>query len=182
MDFIRWTNTSIFIAPTLNIRKEDLSENNFINAFCSDLKKEGQYEHCVLLLFKPNNIYRFKLFVDAERERTHFLIDDYDYKGGYVVLVYMLDRKYDEDIAIIKKGKYSHVSDEFKQLFPKKRDVFINGKYISTDSIQWKIFEKENSLRIYWEDTLNVDFKEHMELWGGWDNSKEILDIDKIKE
>lgn len=180
MDFKSWTNTNIFIVPTLKIKKEDLDENNFVSAFCSDLNKEA-HENCAFLLFKPKNIDRFKLFVDSERERTPSLIDDYDYEGGYVVLIYILDKKFLKDFELIKQGKYSKTSDKFQQLFPKKKELFVDGKHRDEISLQWRIFKKTNDLKLRWEEDLGIEFKEDMEVWDGWNEKKETLDIENYK-
>ncbi len=95
------------MVPTLKIGKEVLMANGFINAYVKDAMKEVQYENCIYLLFKPANNNLFKEFLDAEYERTTALIDDYDYNGGYVILVYTLDDKWKSDFDLIRQGKYS---------------------------------------------------------------------------
>jgi hypothetical protein len=37
-------------------------------------------------------------------------------------------------------------------------------------------------LREFWEEKLGVDFDEEQEVWEGWDEEKEILNINKLKE
>src|SRR5687768_1231380 len=104
---LKKTSTSIFIVPTLKIDKNKLRENNFINAYIKDVKKEVQYENAAYLLFKPEDFDDFKDFVDDEYDRTPHIIDDYDYDGGFVVLVYTLNPKYMNDFELVKKGRYS---------------------------------------------------------------------------
>ncbi len=177
------TITSIFIVPTLKIDKDKLSNNGFLNGYVRDVKREVQYENCIYLLFKPNNMIRFKAFVDNEYIRTKSIVDDYDYEDGFVVLVYKLNMKFEEDFDLIKLGKYSKTSEKFQELFAKTVTVEnkVGGKK-DLPSLQFRIFNKSDDLREYWEDKLSFNFKDDMEVWRIYEEEKEELDIDKIKE
>jgi hypothetical protein len=48
--------------------------------------------------------------------------------------------------------------------------------------LQIRIFEKTEDLKEYWEEKLDVTFDEDYEVWDGWDEKKEVLNLDKIKE
>ncbi len=99
---IKKTITTIFMVPTLKINRDVLKDNGFINGYVKDVRKDVQYENCIYLLFKPEDIDRFKDFLDEEYERTKSIIDDYDYENGYVVLVYQLDGKFKRDFQFVK--------------------------------------------------------------------------------
>ena len=174
------TITSIFIVPTLKIGSERLLGNGYVNGFIKDGKKEVQYEDCAYLLFQPTDLNKFKMFLDEEYQRTKSIVDDYDYEGGYVVLVYELDGKWANDFALVKQGKYSKTSDAFKNLFPKTVKIIKNGLRRDEVSLQYRIFRKANDLREFWEEKLGVEFDESMEVWQGWIEEKEILNIDAI--
>lgn len=175
------TSTSIFIVPTLKIDKNKLRDNNFINAYVKDAKKEVQYENAAYLLFKPDDIIGFRDFVNGEYERTSCIIDDYDYDGGFVVLVYTLDPKFAQDFELVKKGRYSKTSKEFQELFPKVVKLIKGGLYKDELSLQYRVFTKAADLREYWEERIAAPFNEEMEVWEGFDEENETLDIDKIK-
>lgn len=179
---IKKTITSIFIVPTLSIGKEKLVDNGYINGYIEDSRKEVQYEGCIYLLFKPQSLEKFKEFLDVEYERTKSIVDDYDYEDGYVVVVYMLNSKLDKDIALIKKGKYSQTSPAFQAIFPKIVKLKRNGLMRDEVSLQFRIFNKTDDLKQFWEDKLAVEFDEDMEVWHGFVKEEEILDLDKIKE
>ena len=159
------TITSIFMVPTLKIPKEQMSKNNFINGYIKDLNRDVQYENAVYLLFKPENIDIFREFVDSEYERTQQLIDDYNYDNKHIVLVYQLDNNFKNDFELIKQGKYSKTSKEFKKLFPEKLTISIKGYRKEEVSLQYRIFNKTEDLLKYWEEILDVQFKEEYELW-----------------
>ena len=176
------TLTSIFIVPTLKIDKSKLIDNNFINAYIKDVNKEVQYKDAAYLVFKPEDFDDFQDFVNGEYDRTPHIIDDYDYDGGFVVLVYTLNPLYMEDFELVKQGKYSETSKDFQELFPKIVKVIMNGMYKDEVSFQHKVFSKSEDLKEYWEEKLNMTFDEKMEVWQVFNEKNEVLDIEKIKE
>ena len=179
---VKKTITSIFMVPTLKINRTKLKENNFINAYMKDGKKDVQYKNSVYLLFHPKDIDKFKVFLDDEYERTKSIIDDYDYEGGFVILVYELNKKFNKDFGLVKLGRYSKTSPEFQALFPKMLTVNRNGIHRDEISLQYRIFNQTQDLKEYWEDKLGVEFDETMEVWHGFIEENETLFIDKLKE
>lgn len=178
--------TSIFIVPTLKVPKDALKGNGFINGYIKDLRKEDQYEDSIYLLFKPKDLDKFREFLDYEYERTKTVIEDYDYEDGYVVVVYQLDNKYKKDYDLVRQGKYSKTSANFQKLFPKVVKITRNGLHKDEISLQYRIFNKAEDLVNFWEEKLGIDLEasigKDFEVWDGWDESKEILEIDKIIE
>ena len=49
-------------------------------------------------------------------------------------------------------------------------------------SLQYRVFNKTEDLKQYWEDKLGVDFDPSMEVWNGWDDEKEILNLENVKQ
>jgi hypothetical protein len=179
---IKKTITTIFMVPTLKINRDHLYDNGFMNGYVKDVRKDVQYENCIYLLFKPENLDKFKDFLDGEYERTKSIIDDYDYEDGYVVVVYELDNRYKRDFAYVKNGKYSKTSKEFQSLFPKIVKIKTNGRYKDEISLQYRIFNHTEDLVQFWENKLDVKFDEDQELWHAFIEENEILNLDKIKE
>jgi hypothetical protein len=183
---IKKTITSIFMVPTLKVPKDALKSNGFINAYIKDADKDVQYEDSIYLLFKPENLDKFREFLDSEYERTKNVIEDYDYEDGYVVVVYQLNKKYKKDFMLVKEGKYSKTSDEFQKLFPKVVKIFRNGLNKDEISLQYRIFNKNEDLVEFWEEKLGIHLQsvigKDFEVWEGWDEIKEVLEINKIKE
>ena len=178
---IKKTITSIFIVPTLSIGKEKLVDNEFINGYIKDGRKEVQYENCVYLLFKPKDLDKFKVFLDEEYERTKSIVDDYDYEDGYVVVVYKLNERLSSDIELIKQGKYSKTSKRFQEIFPKNIKVQKGNRTYEQISTQYRIFNKTNDLKTYWEEKLGIEIDEDTELWGGFFEEDETLNLEKFK-
>lgn len=170
------------MVPTLEINKELLKDNGFINGYSRDGSRDIQYENSIYLLFKPKDLDKFRGFLDGEYERTKNVIDDYDYEDGYVVVVYELNGKFKKDFALVREGLYSKTSPEFQAKFPKIVKIKRGGLHKDEISLQYRVFNKTEDLRKYWEDKLGVDFDEEWEVWDGFDLDKETLNLDKIKE
>lgn len=170
------------MVPTLKIPKDALKDNGFINGYVKDGSREVQYENCIYLLFQPSNLDKFREFLDSEYERTKDLIDDYDYEKGYVVVVYQLDVKFAKDFALIKRGKYSKTSPAFQALFPKVIKIKKNGLHRDEISLQYRVFNRTEDLIKFWEEKLGVEFEDDQEVWHGFEEENEILNIEKLKE
>ena len=179
---VKKTITSIFMVPTLQIPKGELSDNGFINGYVKDESREVQYENCIYLLFQPKNLDKFREFLDDEYERTKGIVDDYDYEDGFVVVVYQLDPKFAKDFKLVKKSKYSHTSKSFQALFPKLVKIKKAGYHKDEISLQYRVFNKTEDLVKFWEDKLGVEFDEDQEVWHAFDEEEETLNIEKIKE
>ena len=174
------------MVPTLKVPKDALRGNGFINAYIKDNRREDQYKESIYLLFRPTDLDKFREFLDNEYERTKAIIEDYDYEDGYVVVVYQLDNKYKKDYDLVRQGKYSKTSANFQKIFPKIVKITRGGLHKDEISLQYRIFNKAEDLVNFWEEKLGIDLQEVMgnnfEVWDGWDESKEILEIDKIIE
>jgi hypothetical protein len=174
--------TSIFMVPTLRVPKDALRSNGFINGYIKDEKVQHDYEDSIYLLFKPDNLDKFREFLDGEYERTKSIIEDYDYEDGFVVVVYQLNDRFKKDYELVKQGKYSKTSKAFQSEFPKSVKVIKSGLSKDEISLQVRIFKKSADLVEFWEDKIGITFQDEFEVWEGWDEEKEVLVIDKLKE
>jgi len=174
--------TSIFMVPTLKVPKDALRANGFINAYIKDDRREDQYKESIYLLFKPKDLDKFREFLDNEYERTKTIIEDYDYEDGFVVVVYQLNEKYKKDYELIRQGKYSKTSADFQKIFPKIVKITRNGLHKDEISLQYRIFNRAHDLIEFWENKLGIEWEDHYEVWDGFDEPNEILELDKIKE
>ncbi len=170
------------MVPTLRVPKDALRSNGFINGYIKDEKVQHDYEDSIYLLFKPDNLDKFREFLDGEYERTKSIIEDYDYEDGFVVVVYQLNDRFKKDYELVKQGKYSKTSKAFQSEFPKSVKVIKSGLSKDEISLQVRIFKKSADLVEFWEDKIGITFQDEFEVWEGWDEEKEVLVIDKLKE
>lgn len=179
------TITSIFMMPTLNINRDSLFNNGYVDAYIDDKNKQYPYEQMLYLLFKPQDLQLFKNFLDQEYERTKQIIEDYDYEEGFVVIVYALDKRWSNDFELIKESKYSKTSKEFQNLFPKKLTNFVDKKDTEEKtSLQHLIFQRDGKLLTFWEEKIgtNVLTTNNLEVWPYFNIEKETLKIEEHYE
>lgn len=174
--------TSIFMVPTLKIEKGKLASNGFINAYIKDSRKEDVYDGCIYLLFHPDNLDAFREFLDTEYERTKDVIEDYDYEDGYVVVVYKLNPEFKDDFELVRQGKYSKTSESFQKQFPRVVKIVKDGLRKDEISLQIRIFNKTPDLIDFWEEKLGIVFNNDYEVWEGFHQENEVLNLDDVKK
>lgn len=172
--------TTLFMVRPLGLTIDDVERHGFINAFINDANQDYQYQNCVYLLFKPSDMDTFANFLELEKMRAD-VVDDYDYEGGYVVVVYQSDPRYKTDFDLVKQGLYSKTSKEFQNLFPKVVKLMKNGKHRDEISLQYRIFNRTQDLINFWEEKLGVRFSQDQEVWQGFHIERETLNIENIK-
>lgn len=174
--------STLFMVKPLGIGVDKLEKVGFINGFIKDVNHECDYENCVYLLFKPSDMDVFRDFIEEQYEKTKDIVEDYDYEGGYVVVVYKLNPKFKKDYTLIKQGLYSKTSKNFQNLFPKVVKIMKNGKHRDEISLQYRIFNKTQDLISFWEDKLDIRFSNEQEVWEGFHEERETLNIKNIKQ
>lgn len=179
------TSSSIFLLKGLGLALKDLKKLDFINAYIDDKDHEPHYENAVYLLFKPTDMGEFRFWMMQEKERVgEMQIEDYDYDGGYVVVVYLFPDKFLREYKHWEKGEFSLFRQSYIKLFP--TEVTTKGNLTTpatrAKSIYYHIFNRTSELKEYWEDVTQEEIEEDMELWSSPDLDKETLDIDKIKQ
>jgi hypothetical protein len=183
-NFSNKTCTSLFLVPLLGIDKEALDEFGFVMGYLDDVNHEIHYEESIYLLFKPKNLEEFNLFVRNETQNpARSLVDDYDYEGGYAVLVYRIPQRFLQDYQLFLEGKYSKFSESAKRMFP--AEVIIvsqDGSRRRVSSFAYRIFDKEDSMKRWVEEIIGEELDKNAEYWTIPDLDREILDIDKIKK
>lgn len=180
MTLLTKTISTLFMLRPLGLSSSILSKFGFINAFSKDIDKEYCYDEGVYLLFKPLDMDIFRSFLEQEYETTD-VIEDYDYSGGYVVVVYKLKNEFKNDFTLVKLGLYSKTSKSFQDTFPKVVKIIDKkGRHKDEISLQYRIFNKTQDLIDFWEDTLNVTFSKSQEVWEGFHEEKETLNIQNI--
>lgn len=179
----RKTDTTIFLVPVLGIERNKLDNHNFIDGFLDDVSRMVHHMNSIYILFKPNNMEEFQEFLEMEKERYPDIVDDYDYSGGYVVVVYKFPKDLLPDMQLILEGKYSQTSMDFKKRFAQvKKIVTESGLRRDAPSLQWMVFKKASAVREEWERVLDIRMEEEAEVWGMPDMAREILDMDLIRK
>lgn len=177
--FRKISATNLFITPLLNIGRENLVRQGFVDAFMKDELREIEYERAIYLLFKPQDIRQFNLFVEEQRESNMPIIDEYDH-NGYVVLVYKLPKKYEKDYDKILHGKFSETGKEYQSSITKWYKVKENGVIVDKMNLQHLIFTKDDELKQYWKRELDLNITNSDEHWHHY-SEREVLNEETLK-
>jgi|DewCreStandDraft_4_1066084.scaffolds.fasta_scaffold190575_2 hypothetical protein len=177
--FFDLTISTLFLMPTIGLRKCIVAPYGFINAYIRD-KDKPEYNGNIHLLFKPQNQELINEFILVEKTRTDLFLTSYDYFNMHYVLVYKIDKKWEKDYEKIVNGKYSKLSNEYKKLIPNRVMVNDGKSFRLLRSLQGDILNRSEVLRNALEKELGVTIDPKSELWEKWNDEKETLDINKI--
>lgn len=171
-------STLFLIRPIMRKSLSDLDEYNLINSYLKDKNREDLDEDLLFVLFKPKDFDFFSFFTAKEELNENF-IEDYDYEGGYTVLVYKIPISLKRDFEKFKEGKYSEFSNYTKNLYKKAVQV---GVLSEKSSFQWQVFKKDPELHKELEEYVGEKLDEGIELFPVPNLERETLDIQKINE
>jgi hypothetical protein len=172
------TSATLFLLRGIGLKALEMKKIGFINAYIDDIHHEPHYDKSLYLLFKPENIEDLSLFVGQEKLRTAALVEDYDYDGGYVVLVYKFPYQYHREWDHFLKGEWSLFSAKYAELFPKEVSLKTRTGIPKKEVSIWNlVFNRLPELKEFWEKRIDVVLDDEMELWSIPDMNKEKLDI-----
>jgi hypothetical protein len=179
---VEFTCSTIFLLPSIGLQRKDILKYGFINAYLGDVHHEPDHDMSLYLLFKPQDMDKMQEFLNREYKRTKLILEDYDYVGGYVVVVYHIDPEYYREFELFLKGKYSKFRKKYRDLFSKTADIVTeDGKVVKEMSLAHHIFDRTPSIRNYWEEKLETQMDEDAEMWSKPDvEGVEMLDINKV--
>jgi len=170
--------TTIFLLPGIGHTRQELLPYGFVAAYLDDLQHEVHYEEALYLLFKPEDVPAFQKFLEEEYRKPSLILEDYDYRGGFVVVVYKVDNRYLPEYQLFLQGKYSRFSAEYVSQFPMEILVDLpKGGKVVKKSLHYHIFNRTKEIKDYWERKIGEKIPEDMELWSSPDMDKEVLDI-----
>lgn len=174
--------TTIFLLPVTGHQRKDLLKHGFIEAYLDDKNHEPHYRNAVYLLFKPEDMESLQSFIDKEYRLRNDILEDYDYSGGYVVVVYKIPQKYIDDYKLFLEGKYSKFSEQYKRLFPEMAETTNKaGDKEMMYTVPYLVFVKGKPIKEYWENKLGVKLDKDMEYWSVPNiNGSDTLDINKL--
>lgn len=173
--------TTIFLLPGIGLYRKDLLEYGFLSAYLDDVNHSIHYDRSLYLLFLPEDRDVFQDWLRSQYRNNRLLVEDYDYPGGYVVLVYSFPKQYKNEFALFLEGKYSLFRTEYIKLFPEDVEVTDEkGDRVIRKSLHYHIYTRSTTIKKYWEDKIGESLPAEAELWGIPDLSKEVLDINNL--
>lgn len=178
---VKSTNAStlFLLTPVSGQEVELLREYQLIDSYLRDSDREDLTGNLLFVLFRPDDMEFFELFLYTESSQNVNFMEDYNYAGGYIVLVYKIPDKMKDDFEKFKLGQYSKFSKETKSLFKKSTGVRKGFEPLTT--LQWDVFSKSSALRKDLEKFVGETLPDDIELYGIPDIEKETLTISKFK-
>lgn len=138
--------STIFLLNPLGLEKQRLDKLGFVEAYLKDEYSTNEYINPVFLLFKPENVNNFQVFVEREYDRinihtgTKDLVADYDRGNGEIVLVYEFPFK--KDYERFLEGKYSRFSKDIVETYPKTIKTGTDNKFTAL-GVPYRIITKD---------------------------------------
>lgn len=203
------TDTGLFLLPCYGRSLKEWKNFGFINCYLSDVDREkvNDTDIHLYLLFKPateplrvkqlggyetvekdSQSARLQTLIEnfEEMDTKHlFLLEDYDYEDGYIVLVLKFPEKFRKDYNRYLRGSYSLFSDEFKKTLPETIITeFVNEfnkiEKLSGKSLQYMITHKSDRLKEYQEEKYGLDLTDANEYYHKISLENETLNINKF--
>ncbi|RTL05533.1 hypothetical protein EKK58_07730 [Candidatus Dependentiae bacterium] len=166
------TKTTSFIRPIIDIPYQLLLNNGFQDSYLGMYSKtQDEWGKSIYFSFKIEMIseYLRKLLLNVP-EFVSITID----KNLLIFEFEINTEDYEKIIVPFLDGKYSKVCRDFvKKNFPR---VLLNPRRVSNN---WKVFNKHEDLKKYWEERIGVEFTEDMEVWSRPEKEDEIYGYPK---
>jgi hypothetical protein len=186
MNKLKYTKTATFIFPLLEIPRIFFQCNicypngglkystRFLNAYLKDenIVHYNDNTHVFLLLRNYRDI-EFNNFYNTLTSFPNY-VDDYE-KDEFLISVFSIPDSTKVDFELILDGKYSKISKESRKLI--LGNHFYHNKPITIPLI----LNKDNSLKMLWEEKLNASIGEQ-EVWSKILLEKETLNNTVLQE
>lgn len=170
------TKTTTFILPLALSEYPDLYSNNtfghfFVNSFIGDktskaFDKSKAHEQVFILL--SANFQRIHPFHNKpikhnyenllERLNPEVLYDVH--RGFYEMSVIPVPKKYQKDVILILKGKYSEISLNAQKVIR----ISVGSSSLADETIA-NVFSKHENMKIYWENVADISIPDGQEVW-----------------
>ena len=178
---VTFTKTSTFIFPLLNIPRELFKVNltdfgkvkestRFVNAYIYNEQKPMYNDHVSIVISNYLDKDYDSFYTELHNHSNY--VDEY-VSNGTSVMIFEIPEENMVDYQLIKKGKYSQVSEKGKDLILK--NFFFDYKP-STIPL---IFAKAKPLKASWEKMIESSI-EDQEVWSIMIEQEETLTLQKI--
>lgn len=164
MNYVKYTKTSTFLFPLLEIPKalfhcniknnfgQTIMSTRFLNSYLYDVDLNHlEYNNgpFIYIVIKPYQDREFETFYSTILSFSNY-VDEYE-KEGFIIMIFKIPETNLEDYQKVIDGGYSTLSKEAKTLV--MQNSFFSGKpYIIP-----LIFNKSENLKESWEKKLSND-------------------------
>lgn len=186
-----FNKTTVFLTKFIFGDNFDMMKKaGFIDSYTSDpnimnILTLGQNQRLLFLLFKNKKIglEQMKKIVTDLAAIPVQIVFSYELVNDYSMIVVDFPEKYIQDYDFITQGKYSKLSDSFKDKFPVSREVSNSkGQRMGREyTIYYHIFNKTDWLKNVLMERLGLmELDDKLELWSSPDQTDLIFNVTKI--
>lgn len=171
-----FNKTTIFLTKFLFsnnfsiLRKAGLIDSYTSDPDIMNILTLGQNQRLLFLLFrnKKMGIQEMKKIILELASVPVQVVFSYELVNDYFMIVVDFPEKFIQDYDNIVQGKYSKLSEDFKDRFPMSRDV-VNSRGLRIGkerTLYYQIFNKTEWLKEYWMERLGLyELDDNLELW-----------------
>jgi hypothetical protein len=163
----KWTKTTSFLLPILELDSVTLDLAGFVNAFLGDNTPGiDKNEDCIYLLFAPTDTHR--KFFDKLKEHEDYLTSYMTLKGLYMLVFTFPENLIKSVYNRFKRGEYSkidrkYVTKYFNRKLYKGRDEYGSPRWELSKN--WLILNADGIIREQIEQDLDVSLKPGAEVF-----------------
>lgn len=188
---VKYNKITVFLAKFIFGGNFDMMKKvGFIDSYTSDpeimnILTLASNQRLLFLLFKNKklNLSEMKKVVTDLAIIPVQVVFSYELVNDYAIIVIDFPEKYTQDYDCIVQGKYSKLSDSFKDKFPTTVDVLNSKKQRlgMEHTLYYHIFNKTEWLKEFWMKRIGlIELDEKLELWQKPDNKDLIFDVNNI--
>jgi hypothetical protein len=171
----KFNKVTVFLAKFLFKENFDmLKKAGYVDSYINDpsleLKDAFEKQKLLFLLFKNKklNLENLKQLVTDFTTIPLDFIMSYELVNDYSMIIVEYPKNFYQDYDNLIKGKYSKLSQEFKDGFPSVVDVFNSEKVrIGREyTMYYHVFNKTQWLKDIWLERLGfIELDDNLELW-----------------
>ena len=168
----RYTKTSLFILPTVDINRQSQHvKPYFVNAFLDDKGYEHDFVRPVFVLFRTKSLKDsgWRKLYEAIRTKKEYILDyDLGMQDGYnlIMCVFKCRDEFKEDYYHFKKGRYSQFSPVYKKKFS-ETIVDENGSFVK--SMMYGVINKTDYMKEKIKTIFVMDDEDVNDMQEWWD-------------
>jgi len=172
LDITQKTKAYTYMMPLLGIKLEPFKEN-IVNAFFGD-EDYPEYNNHIFILYKFSGTTEFLKFEDNLENEEPLMVKSYDPDREYVMKVFKILKRFEDDYKLLKESKYSQISMELKTRIIAFHNLPQEHPIIDVIFKREAAFQRlENDLNKY-DNVSKITVDRNLEASGLLDFSREI--------
>lgn len=187
----KFNKTTVFLTKFIFGNNFDtLKKTGYVDSYIQDpeimnIITLGESQRLLFLLFKSKKLgaNNLRKIVSELAAVPIQIVFSYELVNDYCMVVIDFPERFTQDYDNIVQGKYSKLSQEFREGFPATRDVYNSDKErVGAEyTIYYHIFNKTDWLKDFWLKRLELaELDPRLELWAKPEDKDLIFNLKNI--